>query len=72
MSYVSFIMAKRLEFNRTVSVIFPYVLYFIPNIHVINTSATFGDISIAVESKAAPWKILYIYVMLKKNKANFK
>lgn len=66
MSCVSFIMVKWPKFNHTVSVIFPYVLYFIPNIHVINTSATFSDISIAVESKAAPWKVLYIYVMFKK------
>lgn len=72
MSCVSYIMAKQPKFNDTVSVIFPYVLHFIPSIHVINTSATFSDISVAVESKAAPWKILYIYVMFKKNMANFK
>lgn len=52
------------------SIIFPYILYFISNIHVINTFATFSDVSIAVDPKAAPWNMLYVYVMLK-NTANF-
>lgn len=64
MSYVS-LMAKWAKFNHIVCIIFPYILYFISNIHVINTFSTFSDVSIAVDPKAAPWNMLYVYVMLK-------
>lgn len=43
-----------------------FLVYFIPNVHVTNTFAPSSDISIAIESKVAPWKILHMYIMFKK------